>query len=242
MPDPVSILGVKVSAVDFEGAAGKAMEFLNSDEPKIIVTPNSEMILAASRDEEFCRVLNSADMVVPDGIGVVYAAKLVGRPLSERVAGFDLVCELLSRIAGTEHTVYFLGAKPTVAEKAAEKCRECYPGIRIVGTHDGYFKNDDEVIAEINALSPALLVVCLGFPRQEKWMIKNRERLNIKLAIGAGGTLDVLAGNSTRAPEFYQKHGIEWLYRLKKEPSRIIRMTALPRFALKVIFKGRKYK
>ena len=134
-----------------------------------------------------------------------------------------------------------MGAKPGVALSAAEKLKEKYPGLVIAGTHDGYFKEDEPVIEEINEASPDFLMVCLGFPKQENWIYNNREKLNARLAIGAGGCLDVFAGTVQRAPDFYCRHGIEWLYRLVKQPSRFVRMLALPKFGLKVLFKGRKY-
>lgn len=187
-------------------------------------------------------MLNRSDLVVPDGIGVVHGAKILGKPLKERVAGFDLSCEILSLLAKRGGSVYLLGAKPGVAQKAAENITEKYAGIKIAGMHDGYFSDDAPVVADIKQSNADFLMVCLGFPKQEKWIDLHRNELNVRLAIGAGGCLDVFAGTVMRAPDFYCRHGLEWLYRLIKQPSRFIRMTALPRFALKVIFKGRSYK
>lgn len=238
----VNILGVHVNKLTMKGATQKALELLETDTLSTIYTPNSEIILYASENEEFTDVLNSADMIIADGIGVVYGAKILGNPLSERVAGFDLVCNLFKPMAETGKSVYLLGAKPGVAEMAAENLTKKYPGLRIAGTHDGYFKDDSCVIEDINKAAPDFLMVCLGFPKQENWIYNNREKLNAKLAIGAGGCLDVFAGTVQRAPKFYCDHGIEWLYRLIKQPSRFVRMLALPRFGFKVIFKGRRYK
>ena len=238
----VNILGVRVNKYTMSDAVAKASELMEGDSLSMIFTPNSEIILYASENPQFTDVLNSADMVVADGIGVVYGAKILGSPLKERVAGYDLVCNLFPVMAQKGQSVYLLGAKPGVAELAAENLVKKYPGLVIAGTHDGYFKNDDEVIADINSAAPDFLMVCLGFPKQENWIYNNRDRLNAKLAIGAGGCLDVFAGTVKRAPEFYCKHGIEWLYRLVKQPSRFVRMLALPKFGLKVLFKGRQYK
>lgn len=238
----VNILGAKVDKLTMGEAKDIAMSFFESEGRKVIYTPNSEIILYASRNDEFMDKLNSADLIIPDGIGVVYGAKIVRNPLPERVAGFDLLKELFPLMAAGGYSVYLLGAKPGVAEKAGENLNRDYPGLVIAGTHDGYFKDDDEVICDINEKKPDLLLVCLGFPKQENWIYENREKLDVKAMIGAGGCLDVFSGDTERAPEFYCKHGIEWLYRLKKEPWRFMRMTALPVFALKVIFKGRKYK
>ena len=240
--ETVNILGVHVNKYTMQEAVRKASSLMETEKLSMIFTPNSEIILYASNNPDFAEVLNKGDMVIPDGIGVVYGAKILRNPIKERVAGYDLVCSLLPIMAEKGQSVYLLGAKPGVAEKAAETLLAKHPGLVIAGTHDGYFKNDEEVIADINKCAPDFLMVCLGFPKQENWIYNNREKLNAKLAIGAGGCLDVFAGTVQRAPEFYCKHGIEWLYRLAKQPTRFVRMLSLPKFGLKVLFKGRKYK
>lgn len=240
--ETVNILGVHVNKYTMQEAVRKASSLMETEELSMIFTPNSEIILYASNNPEFAEVLNKGDMVIPDGIGVVYGAKILKNPIKERVAGYDLVCNLLPVMAEKGQSVYLLGAKPGVAEKAAETLLAKHPGLVIAGTHDGYFKDDDEVIADINKCAPDFLMVCLGFPKQENWIYNNREKLNAKLAIGAGGCLDVFAGTVQRAPDFYCEHGIEWLYRLAKQPTRFVRMLSLPKFGLKVLFKGRKYK
>ncbi len=240
--ETVNILGVHVNKYTMEEAVEKASSLMKTENLSMIFTPNSEIILYASNNPEFAEVLNKGDMVIPDGIGVVYGAKILKNPIKERVAGYDLVCNLLPIMAEKGQSVYLLGAKPGVAEKAAETLLAKHPGLVIAGTHDGYFKDDEEVIADINKCVPDFLMVCLGFPKQENWIYNNREKLNAKLAIGAGGCLDVFAGTVQRAPEFYCNHGIEWLYRLVKQPTRFVRMLSLPKFGLKVLFKGRKYK
>ncbi len=241
--DYINILGVHVSKVNMKEAVAKAEELVEKDGLSMIFTPNSEIILYASNNAEYADVLNKADMIIPDGIGVVYGARILGEKLSERVAGYDLVVDFFNVLAKKGKSVYLLGAKPGVAEIAAENLVEKYPGLKIAGTHDGYFKDedDDKIIEIINETSPDFLMVCLGFPKQENWIYKHRDKLNAKLAIGAGGCIDVFAGNVQRAPEFFCNHGIEWLYRLIKQPSRFIRMLALPKFGLKVLFKGKKY-
>lgn len=240
--DTVNILGVYVNKYTMEQAVKKAAELIETEGMSMIFTPNSEILLYASNNPDFTKVLNQADMIIPDGIGVVYGARILGEPLKERVAGYDLVCNLFPIMAQKGQSVYLLGAKPSVAEKAAENLTKKYPGLVIAGTHDGYFKDDDEVIADINRSNPDFLMVCLGFPKQEQWIFDNHDKINTRLAIGAGGCLDVFAGTVARAPEFYCNHGIEWLYRLVKQPSRFVRMLALPKFGFKVLFKGRRYK
>lgn len=240
--DTVNILGVYVNKYTMEQAVKKAAELIETEGMSMIFTPNSEILLYASNNPDFTKVLNQANMIIPDGIGVVYGARILGEPLKERVAGYDLVCNLFPIMAQKGQSVYLLGAKPSVAEKAAENLTKKYPGLVIAGTHDGYFKDDDEVIADINRSNPDFLMVCLGFPKQEQWIFDNRDKINTRLAIGAGGCLDVFAGTVARAPEFYCNHGIEWLYRLVKQPSRFVRMLALPKFGFKVLFKGRRYR
>ena len=241
MAEKVNILGAKVDRVTMDEAFERAAAFMKTGEKKVVFTPNSEIILYASRNAEFMEKLNSADMLIPDGIGVVYASKMLKKPLSERVAGFDLSKRLLAYAAKEGLSVYLLGAKPSVAEKAAENLKKEYGGLKIAGVHDGYFKDDEKVVADINDKKPDLLLVCLGFPKQEEWIAKNREKLAVRLMIGAGGSLDVFSGETERAPDFYVNHGLEWFYRLKKEPWRFMRMTALPVFAIKVFFMGRRY-
>lgn len=241
MAGKVNILGVKVDKLTLGEAKDAVMGFFDSEGGKVIYTPNSEIILHASKDAAFREKLNEADLLTADGIGVVYGAKIVKNQLPERVAGFDLLKMVFPEMAKRGKTLYLLGSKPGVAEEAGRRIEEKYRGIKIVGVHDGYFEDDGPVVEDINEKKPDLLMVCLGFPKQEDWIAKNRGRLLVKAMIGAGGSLDVFSGTTDRAPDFYCRHGIEWLYRLKKEPWRFMRMTALPVFALKVLMTGRRY-
>ena len=242
--EKVNILGVNVDMVNIEESADIILRFLDEDGFRRVFTPNSEIIMMAYEDAEFKKALNKADLLTADGIGVVYASKILGKPISERAAGFDIAKSVLSKIAKTGHKLYLFGAKPGIAECAKAKIEEEYPGIKIVGTHNGYFKSKDvpEIIDDINNSGADLLFVCLGAPAQEKWIDENADKLNVKVAMGIGGSLDVFAGHVERAPEFYCKHGLEWFYRLKKEPWRAKRMMALPKFAVTVMLKGRKFK
>lgn len=232
----VNILGVKVNKITMQQAVEKAETFFDG-KPHTIVTPNPEIILECKKDEELKNIINSADLVLPDGIGVVIASKFLKNPVPERVPGFDFVCELLK----TNHSFYFFGGKPGVAEKAMENMKQ--QGVNVVGCHHGYFEEDDEIIDDIMDKKPDVLVVCLGAPKQEKWIAKNLEKLNVPVSIGAGGSLDVLAGEVERAPVICRKLCIEWLYRTLKEPKkRLPRIMKLPSFIIDVIFNGRKYK
>ena len=242
--DKVNILGVKVTKHTIDSASDQIAEYVKSGQKrKCVYTPNSEIIMVAYRDDKFKNVLNSADMLLADGIGVVYASKIVKNPISRRAAGYDTACEALRKLAKYGASVYLFGAADGVAVKAGEEICRRYPGIKIAGVSNGYFDSEKEkqIIADINDKKPDILFVCLGAPKQEKWIYNHKEELDFGVAMGIGGSLDVFAGTVKRAPEFYQKHGIEWLYRLLKQPKRIVRMLDLPRFGFKVLLSGKKF-
>ena len=174
--------------------------------------------------------LAEAALVLPDGVGIVKGAAILGRPMKEKVPGIDFACGVMARLAEKGGSVYLFGAKPGVAEKAAETLAEKYPGLVVSGTSDGYFSDDAPIIEKIRAAKPDLLLVCLGAPKQELWMAKEEGKLPLGLMCGLGGSLDVFAGTVKRAPESWQRLGLEWLYRLLKEPRRIGRMMKLPVF------------
>ena len=229
------VLHVDFDNVTMEEAVNMAKELINEDGFKYIVTPNPEIVWLCRKDEKLREAVSGAALVIPDGIGVIYGAKLLKRPLKEKVPGADFAERLISALAEEGKSVFLFGAKPGVAELAAEKLCEKYPGLVIAGTNDGYFSDDEPIIEMINAAKPDLLLVCLGAPKQEKWMKKNADRLSAKLAIGLGGSLDVYAGVVERAPEKWQKMNLEWLYRIVKQPKRIGRAMRLPAFMLAVL-------
>lgn len=232
----VNILGVRINKITMKEAVLRTNSFFDG-KPHTVFTPNPEIILECEKDEKLREIINSSDLNLPDGIGVVIASKILGRPVSERVAGFDFVCELLK----TDRSFYFFGSKPGVAEKAMENMNK--QGANVVGCHDGYFDDDREIVEDIKSKKPDVLVVCLGAPKQEKWIYEHLFELNVPLCIGAGGSLDVLAGEVERAPEICQKLCIEWLYRALKEPKkRLPRIAKLPVFVADVILHGKKYK
>ena len=232
MRETVDILGVVIDKITAEYALRKAERYVRTPGVSVIYTPNPEIIMAAYESDAFKKVLNSADMCTPDGIGVVYASRMLHSPVPERVAGFDLACGVLESISKTGESVFLFGAKPGVAETAAEKLKVKYPGLVIAGTHDGYFKEEDEdaIVQQINDSGASLLFVCLGAPKQENWIYRNRDRLKVNLCMGVGGALDVFAGNVKRAPKIFIKCNLEWLYRFCKQPSRLGRFAALPKF------------
>lgn len=222
------ILGVGVDDLTPEEAVAAGCALLEQDGAHYVVTPNPEFLLTAKKDGAFRDILNAADLSLPDGIGVVYAAKLLGRPLKGRVPGVDFAQGMLKRLAQSEKRLFLLGAKPGVAEQAADNLLKRYPGLIICGVNDGYFKDDGPVIEKIKASGADVVFVCLGAPKQEFWIARNGPATGAALLVGLGGCLDVFAGNVQRAPEGWQKAGMEWLYRLIKEPSRFGRMARLP--------------
>jgi len=224
------VLGIGFDNVTMEEALDRGMEFIAGQGAHTVVTPNAEFVQMAGRDPEFKELLNGADLVIPDGIGVVYAAKILGTPLKGRVPGCDFADALCGRMAKEGGRLFLLGAKPGIAELAEGKLKAAHPGLVICGTHDGYFKEDQPVVEEIRAANADVVFVCLGAPKQEKWMTTYGQACGAKLLIGLGGSLDVFAGQVKRAPEIWQKLGLEWLYRLIKQPSRIGRMAKLPLF------------
>lgn len=222
------ILGVAIDNVVTEEAVSLGIALMDKPGFHYVVTPNPEFVLAAKKDEEFRSVLNSADLALPDGIGIIYAAKILGRPLKGRATGVDFAQGLMSAMAGSGKKLFLLGAKPGVAEQAAQKLTTAHPGLTICGTNDGYFNEDGPVVEKIRSAGADVVFVCLGAPKQELWMQKNGAATGVSLAVGLGGCLDVFAGNVQRAPVPMQKAGLEWLYRLYKEPKRIGRMAKLP--------------
>ena len=218
-------------------AVNRALGMLEGPRAQYVVTPNTEIVWRCQKDAALAQAIRSADLVLPDGIGVVYAGRILGTPIRERVPGIDFICNLFSRIVGTDKKVFLLGAQPGVADQAAENLCARYPGLKICGTENGYFTDDAAVIDKINASGADILLVCLGFPKQECWMNRNASRLNVKLMAGLGGSLDVFAGVVRRAPKRWQQRGFEWLYRLLENPTRIGRMMVLPAFMLTVIFR-----
>ena len=238
MREKIEILGIKIDNVNMDEAADMLEEYLSVDTCSTVFTPNSEILVEAVKDREFEGILNKGDLVIPDGIGVVIASKFYGTPFKERVAGFDLMIRLMEIANLRGSSIYLLGGKEGVAEEAAIKLTERYSGLKIAGTGNGYFGTDSEekIIQDINSCNADILLAALGAPKQEKFIYKHREELKVKIAMGIGGSLDILAGRSKRAPVFYQKAGLEWFYRLIKEPKRIIRMMRLPKFIALAFF------
>lgn len=232
----IDILGLQFDNVTMDEALRIGEGFLDGDRAAIVVTPNAEIGYDASNDPSFRELLNGADLMLPDGAGVVLAARLRKTPLKCKVAGIDFARNMLSVFARRGTRLYLLGSKPGVAEQAAAKMKEMAPGLVICGTADGYFKDEGPVVDAVNAAGAEALFVCLGAPKQERFMFAHRDELpTVRLMAGLGGSLDGFAGNVKRAPDWMIKCQLEWFYRLCKEPKRIGRMMRLPKYVFKAI-------
>ncbi len=228
----IDVLGVSFDNVSMAEAIEQALELIRARSGRYVVTPNPEIVMSAREDPALHRAVEQAALVLPDGVGVIYGAKILGTPLKEKTPGIDFATGVMEQLSRTGGSVFLFGAKPGVAEQAGVNLRERYPGLKIAGTHDGYFTEDAPIVEQINQARPDMLLVCLGSPKQELWMEQYAGKLQVGLMAGLGGSLDVFAGVVERAPERWQKLGLEWLYRLMKEPKRIGRMMKLPKFAL----------
>lgn len=234
-------LGVPFHPVSKATARTLLGEALRDESLTFVVTLGTEMVMAAQHDSAFLSVVRRADLVVPDGIGLVLASRLAGLEAPERVTGVDLVAELVNS-AQEDDTFYFYGSAPGVAAKAVENLKNSFGEFRCVGVMDGYVKDETVVIDSICAARPRVLFVALGFPRQELFLDRHRERLEqsgVRVCIGVGGSFDVYAGTVERAPVWVQRIHFEWLYRLWKQPSRWRRALALPKFA-GIVLRGPK--
>lgn len=231
----IDILGVEFYTVTLEGAL-RSLDWMLSrydGKTRLVVTANPIMLVKAQKDPEFMDILRRADLLVPDGVGVLWAAKKLGGSLPERVTGGDLAQGILSR-GGVR--VFFLGGKPGVPERAKENVEKEHPDAFVCGTHHGYFteEHEAEVVGLIAESNPDVVFSCMGSPRQEKFLWKHRDCLGAKVGIGLGGILDVLAGETRRAPDIFQKRGLEWLYRLISQPRRLKDDLKLLEFVFKV--------
>jgi N-acetylglucosaminyldiphosphoundecaprenol N-acetyl-beta-D-mannosaminyltransferase len=247
--EKLNIFSVSVDRITNQELLQKMSDMLCSDAQiqNKIFTPNTEMLLAAKKDCSLASLLNSAELLIPDGTGIKIASRILNSPIPERLSGIDLAEDLLSIAAHKGCSVYLLGGQKGVAEAAAKNLKCRLPSLNICGTHHGYFdksgKENDLVLEEIRAAAPQILFVCFGFPMQERWICDNLSSLpSVRIALGLGGSLDVYAGNVKRAPKAFIKMRAEWLFRIIREPRRIVRAAALPKFIMSVYRYKRKLK
>lgn len=230
----INVLGVGFDNLLMIEAVARGVDMLSQPGAHYVVTPNPEIVEICRKNPEAMRAVNGADLVLADGIGIIKGARILGTPLKARNPGIEFAAYLMREMAEKGRSLYLLGAKPGVAEAAGERLAAKYPGLRIAGTHDGYFQEDGPVIEAIRRSGADCVFVCLGAPKQELWMAKHGEATGARLLCGLGGSLDVFAGVVERAPKFWSDHGLEWFYRLCKDPRRAGRMMKLPLFLVHV--------
>lgn len=235
-----TVLGINVNTEGYDELMDMAFARIDSKEKALVVAINPEKIIKAKEDPALKKLLNEAEFQIPDGIGVILASKIQKGRIRERVTGVDMMMKLCEEAAKRGKPIFLYGGKPGVADAAKAKLKSTFPSIKIVGTQDGYEKDEQVVIHRINEAKPDLLFVAMGSPKQENWINANRDQLHPTIYQGVGGSFDVLAGTVKRAPEIFQKFGLEWFYRLLKEPKRIKRQMALPLFLLEVARKKRQ--
>jgi N-acetylglucosaminyldiphosphoundecaprenol N-acetyl-beta-D-mannosaminyltransferase len=218
-------------------ALRRVQEFIREGVPRLVVTLDAGGLVLAARDPEWAKLLESADLITPDSSGIVWALRRSGLAIGGRVAGCDMAGELCRLSQQHGYRVYLLGGAPGVAEKAACALTATYPGCSIVGFDHGYFQEaeEPEVLSRIANAKPDILLVAMGMPRQEKWIARHRERLGVPVSIGVGGTLDVFAGVAKRAPRAFQRLGLEWLWRVARNPRKMRKVLSLPTFVLMVL-------
>jgi len=228
----IDILGVEFDPVGLDGAVERIAAFAAGRDPHLIVTANVEMVMLARGTPEVREILQNASLVVADGVGVVWGSRTLGRPLPGRVPGIDLAERLCAEAVRRGWRLYLLGGRPGVAVGAAERLRERHAGLVIAGVSHGYFApgTDAEVVRAVRDAAPTLLLVGLGAPRQERWLARNLAALGVPVAMGIGGAMDVWTGRARRAPRLWQTLGLEWCYRLTREPKRLGRQLAIPHF------------
>ncbi|OGH95949.1 MAG: hypothetical protein A2X42_08985 [Candidatus Margulisbacteria bacterium GWF2_38_17] len=233
-----SILGVNVTDVTYQQLYENVKDHIdNGSGLKLVFTPNPEIIYMAQFDPDIKTMLNSSDINLPDGIGVLIASKMLGHPIKERITGIDTMLYLCEKKAGS---VFLFGSKPGIAELAAIELEKRYPGLKVVGFHDGYFQDDSKMVELINRSGADIVFVGLGAPKQENWLVKNKDKLQPKVAMVIGGSMDVISGTKKRAPQIFQKLNVEWVFRFFQEPSRFMRIIVLPKFLLRVILNCKK--
>jgi len=229
-----TILGVQVNTENYDELIPKVFRNIEDKKKSLVVAINPEKLMKAKEDPELKALLNRAEFQIPDGIGVIIASKLKKGSISSRITGIDMMDRVVREAARTGRAVFLYGAKPGVADKAAQQLKQTYPDLIVAGTQDGYESDSSKVLDTINKAQPDILFVAMGSPKQEQWIEQHRDNLYPTLYQGVGGSFDVLAGNVKRAPAAFQKLGAEWLYRLLKEPSRLKRQMNLPKFLFEV--------
>lgn len=246
MNNKVTILGVPFSKMTLNETVLLLEEHIQNKESKMfhLITANPEITITCQSDKEFQNIIQKADLITPDGIGIVIAARIRKDPISERVTGFDLLHKLLEKGNEEGWSFYFLGTDENSNAKSVEKIRSMYPNVSIAGRHHGFFTKEEEplILLEIKKSKPDLLIVAMGAPYSDKWIYKNKQELNkVGVVFGVGGSLDVISGKVKATPEFWKKIKLEWLHRLmtvpagKGQKSRWLRQSVIPKYIYQAI-------
>jgi N-acetylglucosaminyldiphosphoundecaprenol N-acetyl-beta-D-mannosaminyltransferase len=233
----IRLLGVRVHRVTMAMTLEAIRGFISSGRPHMIVTADASMIAMAQSDSELKEIVNAADLVTPDGSGLIKGAKILGTPLLERVSGVDICREICAMSAEMGFSIFFLGSEPGIAEAAAENLQKQFPGMHVAGVRHGFFKPDQdaEIVALVRESGASVLLAGMGIPRQEKWIKQYLNELGVCIAIGVGGSMDIFSGKVKRAPIWMQNHGLEWIFRLCQDPSKIKKVAILPKFLIMVV-------
>lgn len=238
MRQRIRLLKTPIDVLSLSDAVARVQQLVTQRQRGMICTPDTTALWRAQRDLSLRAIYEEADLITPDGTGVVWASRVLGMALPERVSGIDLLERLFASWAysSTPLRVFLVGAAPGVAEQAAQKLIEKYQNLQIVGTHHGYFRPDEneQLLSRINRAQPDIVLIGLGVPKQELWMYENRAKLNVSVLMGVGGCFDVWAGRVKRAPKSWQRLGLEWLYRVLQEPRRLVRVSTIPLFVLEI--------
>lgn len=233
----VNVLGIKFSDIDDESLMNCLTDAIYGKGNIRIVTPNPEIVMAANKDENLKKLINDSQLILKDGIGIKIAEKIKKVDGKKRQTGIETLEKILKLSDENSLNVYFVGAKEEILQKAIKNIKDKFKNINVVGSHNGYFKanSDDEkkILEDIKSKNSDILVAAMGFPKQEIFLSKTNVP---KISIGCGGSLDVYSGAVKRSPEWMQKAGLEWFYRLIKEPKRIKRQIVIPLFLGKILF------
>ncbi|MGY3715233.1 WecB/TagA/CpsF family glycosyltransferase [Sutcliffiella cohnii] len=229
------VLDVNVTTMNYNELIHSVDCIIQNNEKANIIAVNPEKIMKLQDDVELKEVINNATFTIPDGIGVILASKLNKGKITERITGVDTFIKLLELSNERKYKIFLYGAKREVVTKAVDNIKQQYPNLIISGYRDGYVEDQDQLIKEINESGAQLVFVALGSPKQEYWIEENKDKLNVNVFQGVGGSFDVISGNVKRAPLLFRKTGFEWLFRLLSQPSRFKRQLALPKFLFKVI-------
>lgn len=220
----INVLGVSFLNESIQEAVEHGMVAMDEHKCAYAVAPDSEMLLEAKKNRRLMAAIDKAALVLPEGNGIICASHILGMPIEHRICAIDFASALMARMSEKGMSVFILGTDTDIVEPAADNIRARYPGLRIVGSDDGYYTMDSDIIDAVNEAKPDLLLVAYGMPKQEIWMYRNRDALDAGLMLGFEGGLKMLAGVTKRAPKRWRDSGFEWLYRLVKEPWRLVRM------------------